>query len=207
MFILSLLENPIKTLGFILGLLIAVTVHEFMHAFVADRLGDPTAKFQGRLSLNPLNHLDVWGTIFLLMIGLGWGRPVPINPDNFENPRLGELFTSLAGPLSNFLVAAIFAGLLRLFPDSLAPFFVLIVQINLVLCTFNLLPLPPLDGSKILWAIFPQIDIVAFEQTGIYILFAILAFSYISGYPILESIISPIVSFLANLLRVPNILF
>lgn len=206
MFILSLLSNPLKTLGFICGLLIAITVHEFMHAFVANQLGDPTAKWQGRMSLNPIRHLDPFGTLFLLMVGFGWGKPVPINPSNFANPRLGELLSSLAGPFSNLITAFIFTLISKL--PIFTPFiglFALIIYINLVLCVFNLLPIPPLDGSKILWAIFPQIDIVAFEQIGLYVLLSILFLSYLSGYPILGSIIMPGVSFLSKLIGAPGI--
>jgi len=201
MFILSLLSDPIKTLGFLIGLLIAITVHEFMHAYTANLLGDPTAKWQGRLSLNPIRHLDLFGTLFLLIVGFGWGKPVPVNPNNFENPRLGELLTSLSGPFSNIITAFIFSLPLRFFPNAaFAPFFNLIIYINLVLCVFNLLPIPPLDGSKILWVIFPKIDIAAFEQIGIYILFGILFLSYLTGYSILGSIISPVISFLTKII-------
>jgi len=208
MFILSLLSDPIKTLGFLLGLLIAITVHEFMHAYTANLLGDPTAKWQGRMSFNPLRHLDPLGTLFLIIVGFGWGRPVPVNPSNFKNPRVGELITSLAGPFSNIITAFIFSLPLRFFPDAaFAPFFGLIIYINLVLCVFNLLPIPPLDGSKILWAIFPQIDIIVFEQVGVYILFGILFLSYFTGYPILSNIIMPAVSFLEKIMGISATLY
>jgi Zn-dependent protease len=201
MFILSLLSDPIKALGFILGLLIAITIHEFMHGFVADFLGDPTARYQGRLSLNPAKHLDPFGTLLLLLVGFGWGKPVPINPSNFKNPRLGELLTSLSGPLSNFVMAFIFALPLRFLPESsLTPFFSIIIYINLILCAFNILPIPPLDGSKILWAVFPQIDIVAFEKIGVPILFGLVFLSYLTNYPIFGAIILPVVSFLAKII-------
>jgi Zn-dependent protease len=206
MFILSLLSDPIKTLGFILGLSIAITVHEFMHAYVADFLGDPTARYQGRLSLNPTKHLDPFGTLLLLLVGFGWGKPVPINPSNFKNPRLGELLTSLSGPLSNFIMAFIFALPLRFLPESsLISLLSIIIYINLMLCVFNLLPIPPLDGSKILWAIFPQIDIVAFEKIGVPILFGLVFLSYLTGYSIIGSIILPIVSFLARIIGAGSI--
>jgi len=201
MFILQLLSDPIKALGFILGLLIGITVHEFMHAYVANYLGDPTARYQGRMTLNPIRHLDLWGTLLLLWVGFGWGKPVPINPSNFKNPRSGELLTSLAGPLSNFITAFIFALPLRFVEGtSLYHLFGLIIYINLILCAFNLLPIPPLDGSKILWIIFPQIDIYTFERMGIPILFGLFFLSYLTGYSILGAIILPIVSFLARVI-------
>lgn len=208
MFILSLLSDPIKALGFILGLLIAITVHEFMHAYVANYLGDPTARSEGRLSLNPAKHLDPFGTLLLLLVGFGWGKPVPVNPSNFKNPRLGELLTSLSGPLSNFVMAFIFALLLRFLPESsLIPLFGIIIYINLILCAFNLLPIPPLDGSKILWAVFPSIDIVAFERIGVPILFGLFFLSYLTGYSIIGAIIFPIVSFLAKVIGAGGIFY
>jgi len=201
MFILYLLQDPIKTLGFILGLIIAITVHEFMHAYSAYRLGDPTAKAYGRLSLNPMVHLDPFGTLFLLIVGFGWGKPVPVNPDYFQNPRTGELITSLAGPGINLVVAAIFALIYRFLPVSPASEVInIIIYINLVLCVFNLIPIPPLDGSKIVWAIYPKINLVAFEQAGLPILFGIIFISYLTGYSILGSIILPIINFLAHIL-------
>jgi len=204
MFILSLLQDPINTLGFILGLFVAITIHEFIHAWTAFRFGDETAKLNGRLSLNPFVHLDPWGTLFLLMTGFGWGKPVPVNPSNFKNPRWDEFWVALSGPSSNLVLASLFALLLRLIPAGpLFTLLVLIIQLNLVLCVFNLLPIPPLDGSKILWVLFPQIDPFALEQTGVSILFAILILSFLTNYPILSLIISPIISFLARLLGVP----
>ncbi|MCX6807129.1 MAG: site-2 protease family protein [Candidatus Berkelbacteria bacterium] len=197
-----------KTLGFIIGIIIAVTVHEFMHGYIANYLGDPTAKYQGRLTLNPIKHLDPLGMIFLLIIGFGWGRPVPVNPANFQNPRLGEFLTSIAGPLSNFVIAFIFAIILRIFPSiPYAVIINLIIYFNLAICVFNLLPVPPLDGSKIVWAIFPQINVDAFEQLGVAILFGLIFIQYLIGYSIIGSIILPIMSFLARVIGAPAALY
>lgn len=208
MFILSLFSEPIKAVGFLLGLFIGITVHEFMHAFVSNFLGDPTARFQGRLTLNPLKHLDLWGTLFLFWVGFGWGKPVPVNPSNFKNPQEGEVLTSLAGPVSNFILAFIFALPLRFFPTaSFASLFGLIIYLNLVLCVFNLLPIPPLDGSRILWAIFPSIDIYAFERLGIPILFGLFFLSYLTGYSILGAILTPVISFLAKIIGASGVIF
>jgi len=207
MFILSFLSDPIKTLGLILGLLIAIDVHEFMHAYSANLLGDPTAKSEGRLTLNPIRHLDPFGTLLLLLAGFGFGRPVPVNPSNFENPRIGELITSLAGPISNIVVAFIIATVVRFLPQGqLTLILNLIIYINLVLCAFNLLPIPPLDGSKILWAIFPQIDIDRFEQTGVMLLFGLFLLSFITGFSIFGAMITPIISFLAHIIGAGNIM-
>ena len=138
---------------YLLGLVIALTVHEFCHAFTADYLGDPTPRSQGRLTLNPLAHLDPLGTIMLILAGFGWGKPVSIDPYNFQKPKRDELLTALSGPVSNLVLAIIFSLIFRFlsFP-ILIPF----IQINLILGIFNLLPLPPLDGSKVLLNLLPQ---------------------------------------------------
>lgn len=137
-------------------LVIAITVHEYAHARVAYLYGDPTAKLQGRLSLNPLVHLDPLGALMLLIFKIGWAKPVPINPRNFRDYRLGMFWVSFAGPLANFLLA--FASLLILKVgrwnfsggDILWLLLYTQVSINIALGVFNLIPLPPLDGSKIL---------------------------------------------------------
>ncbi len=206
MFILYLLSDPIKALGFILGLILGITIHEFMHAYSSFRLGDPTAKAYGRVSLNPLVHLDPFGTLFLLFVGFGWGKPVPVDPSNFNNPRVGEAISSIAGPFANFILAALLSILVRFLPLSSASTILnIIIYINLILCVFNLLPIPPLDGSKLLWAIYPKIDLVAFERIGMPILFGIILLSYVTGYSILGRIILPVINFLAHLLGAGSI--
>ncbi|NMA92832.1 MAG: site-2 protease family protein [Firmicutes bacterium] len=136
-------------------LLIAITVHEYAHARVAYYYGDPTAKAQGRLSLNPLVHLDPLGALMLLTVGIGWAKPVPINPYNFRDYRSGLLWVSFAGPLANFILAFASLFLLRIvrwdFIGGQTLFLLLYVQatINIALGVFNLVPVPPLDGSKI----------------------------------------------------------
>jgi Zn-dependent protease len=148
-------------------LLIAFTIHELAHAVTADRLGDPTPRRMGRITLNPLAHLDPLGTILLLLAGFGWAKPVMVNPMNFRgNPRTGMAIVAAAGPLSNLVMAALGALIVRLGIVSLnelisgafpSPGFFLsvFIQINLILAFFNLIPIPPLDGSKILFAILP----------------------------------------------------
>jgi len=137
-------------------LLIAFTVHEFSHAYVAYKFGDPTAKNQGRVTLNPLKHLDPFGTILLLIAGFGWAKPVPVNRFYFKNPRLAGVLVSVAGPLSNLVVAAIGYAILYSFlasgqpmPVYVEPFIYKLIELNVVLFVFNLIPLPPLDGYRI----------------------------------------------------------
>jgi len=144
-------------------ILVSLSVHEFAHALIANLYGDPTAKHEGRLTLNPLAHWDQIGTtllvvlLFLRSFGLnipvvGWGKPVPVNESNFENPRLHGLQTALAGPMSNLLLATILATILRLteLPAPVGFVLGLGVSINIFLMFFNLMPVPPLDGSRIL---------------------------------------------------------
>jgi len=151
----------ITTIFYLIILLFSVVVHEVSHGAMADYLGDPTAKNAGRLSLNPLRHLDLFGSI-LLPISLliltagqgpifGWAKPVPINPYNFRDKKWGNLKVALAGPLSNLLLALFFGFLLRIFnpPIQFYNFFSIVIILNLLLAIFNLIPIPPLDGSHI----------------------------------------------------------
>lgn len=148
----------------LIALVPAFTVHEWAHAFVAHRLGDPTPRWQGRLTLNPLRHIDWIGLILLFAFGFGWARPVPVNPGYFSNPRRGLLFVAVAGPLSNILMAyvAIAAGMSTGVlgrPELDGPiqeFLGIFVFLNVGLAVFNLIPVPPLDGSKILAGLLPE---------------------------------------------------
>lgn len=146
------------------AILLAISVHEFGHAYTAYKLGDPTPKYQGRLSLNPLAHLDPLGTIMLLLFRVGWARPVMINSHYFKNKKQGTLLVSLAGPVANLITAWVFYNLVNIFGRSmlgsslgqtLLVFLYVNVQINLGLAAFNLIPIPPLDGSHILSALLP----------------------------------------------------
>ena len=136
------------------AVLVAATFHEFAHAFVADRLGDPTPRALGRLSLNPLVHLDLLGTLFFVVFGFGWARPVPVNPRHFADPRRGMLQVALAGPLANITLAFVVGALIKV-PDLpggplAAEVLSALIWINVILALFNLIPIPPLDGSRIL---------------------------------------------------------
>ncbi|MFH1386087.1 MAG: site-2 protease family protein [bacterium] len=173
-------------------LLAVITVHEFAHALVADRLGDPTPRLAGRLTLNPISHIDPIGLLMLVLVRFGWAKPVPINPYNFQNPRQGSLLVSLAGPFSNFLFAWILAVILRNVPmidPYIAMMFTYAIWINLSLGVFNLIPIPPLDGSHILEYFLPahQLEgLYRMQQYGFIILLFIITF----GSPILMEIIN-----------------
>jgi len=171
---------------FIPAILVALTIHEFSHGFAAYLLGDPTPKHQGRLTLNPLAHLDPLGTLMLLVARFGWAKPVQINPFNFRgNRQFGLLLVSLAGPASN-MVVALLGGILYNLVDvySYAWYFAIsLVTINVYLAIFNLLPIPPLDGSKILLGLLPRRfheSIYKLEAYGPFILI-ILIVSNITG--------------------------
>jgi Zn-dependent protease len=156
----------IITIISIVILIMSAVVHEFAHGYAAYRLGDPTAQYEGRLTLNPIPHLDLFGSILLptllVLSGspfvLGWAKPVPYNPYNLRNRRWGELIVAAAGPASNIIIALIAGIIFQLAPisQSVAEFLYVIVFINVLLCIFNLIPVPPLDGSKILFGLFPR---------------------------------------------------
>lgn len=178
----SILFYDLELIPFIvITLLVAFTVHEFAHAYFAYKFGDPTAKNQGRLTLNPVNHLDPIGTIVLLVAGFGWARPVPVNRFYFQNPRLAGIVVSAAGPLSNILLAIFGAFCQTLLFHFTTPsditlfinqFFTMFIYLNIVLFVFNLLPLPPLDGYRILEDIVPnhiRVKMSVFETYGIII--------------------------------------
>jgi Zn-dependent protease len=149
-----LINDPVTFVLLAIPLLYSIIVHELAHGWVAYRMGDPTAKWQGRLSLNPIKHLDPVGTLMLFIFGFGWAKPVPVNFDNIHDTRKGLIFVSSAGIIANMLLAFVAFFLLRLLSPTpsgvLATLLYYLAQINIVLAAFNLIPIPPLDGSKIL---------------------------------------------------------
>ncbi len=158
-------------------ILVCITVHEYSHAKAADILGDPTPRLAGRLTLNPLAHIDPVGFLALLIFRIGWAKPVPINPYNFRNPNQGMMLTGLAGPASNFFMAWILAIVLKTVPFS-SQLWVSVLQtaifINLALMIFNLLPIPPLDGSRIYTQFLPYEWQVMLERYGFFLLILII---------------------------------
>ncbi len=171
----DLLANPTALVSVLVGLVIAATIHEFAHAYVADRLGDPTPRAQGRLTLNPLAHLDPVGSLMILFFGIGYAKPVQINPTYFADWRRGTLVVAAAGPLANVTLALILGapykvglldvgGLAAGGPDLFSLVMLQMIRINAVLAIFNLIPVPPLDGSKILVGVLPPTQAVAYAR-------------------------------------------
>ncbi len=143
-------------INYLAALIVVLTLHEYSHAWLANRLGDPTPERNGRLSLNPIRHLDLFGTVMLFIAGIGWGKPVPINPRNFKNPGRDEALTALAGPAMNLMIALVVAIFVNYMPTNfLSGFLDATLDLSLVLFLFNLLPFPPLDGSKFLILFVP----------------------------------------------------
>lgn len=189
-------------------ILLALTIHEYAHGMAAYKLGDDTAYQAGRLTLNPLSHLDPIGTIALFLVHIGWAKPVPVNPYNLRNPRTDLIWVSAAGPGANIAIAFISGMLIRFLPfrplildhsitGILLTMLVYSVVINLVLAFFNLIPIPPLDGSKILGGFLKgraAYNYARFEQYGPFLLMAVLAAGFMFNIPILWWFLGPFVS-------------
>lgn len=191
------------------ALIICVTIHEFAHAYSAWRAGDDTPRAQGRISINPLDHLDPLGTIMMVVtaigqFGIGWGKPVQVNPHNFRHPRWDNLRVSLWGPLSNILTAAVMGLTLRFFaahmPPNVLVFAGSLTAISITLAVFNLLPVTPLDGSHIVSALLP-IDLARrYDMAmGQYGLFIFLALVFLGGGRLFDIVLAPPVRFLWGL--------
>lgn len=213
----------------VVAVLITLTVHEFCHGYAAYRLGDPTAKNMGRLTLNPLSHLDPFGAICMVLFKFGWARPVPVNPRYFKNPKRDFAITALAGPLSNIVMAFISAGIylavFALFRDvtfhneflySLASntlsFILIFHSVNIGLGIFNLIPVPPLDGSRLLNVILPPklyFGIMKYERTIYFVLIGwLLLGGYVSSFLLSFSAVAsnPVLSFIARFFSLSGML-
>lgn len=189
-----------KFLLYLPGLLVAIVIHEFSHGAVAYLLGDDTAKKSGRLTLNPLKHLDIIGFIFLLIFKFGWAKPVPINSSNFKNRKRDTILVSLAGPFSNFIMAVIIGLALSsgiVINNKLANILMIALWYNLILGTFNLLPFPPLDGSKVLASLLPKEFEYLFYKYERY-LHLILILLIVTN--IIDKVLGPCIDFNFNLL-------
>jgi len=205
-----LFTNPFSFFVWFAALLIAISIHEASHAWTANRLGDPTARFAGRITLNPIAHLDPLGTLMLLFTGYGWGKPVPFDPYNLRDPRRDSALISLSGPTSNLILAVILSLLWRLisyfFPPShtiLALIFFPFIRLNIALGIFNLIPFHPLDGGKILIGFISQkraYFIEEFLNRYSLILLILLILPLFRGYSLLDLIISPLINGLQTLL-------
>lgn len=202
-----------------LALILSVTVHEFCHGLAAYVQGDRTAERLGRLTLNPIAHIDPFGSVILPLLLLvtgspfmiGWAKPVPFNPYNLRNQRYGPLIVGVAGPLANFCLFLIGGVLLKflhpvlLSDNLLTVFLVQMTVINFVLMLFNLIPIPPLDGSKVLFGLLPpryDFWMQRLEQYGPYILLGILFIEY-TGYPFINATIAISFAFMTRLLGIP----
>ena len=193
-------------------ILLAITFHEYAHGWMALKFGDPTAKMLGRLSLNPLVHLDPIGTLMLFIVHFGWAKPVPVDPRYFSDPKRQMIWVALAGPIANMILALI-SGILiigfsssNLMFNSKTAFFanmlVYSLQINLALAIFNMLPIPPLDGSKILRGLLPyRYEYISntLEQFGPWILMSLILFGVMSGISLFWLFIGPFVRFFSSL--------
>jgi len=188
-------------------ILFSAIIHEYMHGWMADYLGDSTARDAGRLTLNPIAHIDLWGSILmpaLIFIGTGGGlvfgyaKPVPFNPYNLRDQKYGVAKVALAGPLANLITAVFFGLFLRFVPGLniiMLSFLAAIVQINLVLMIFNLLPIPPLDGSKVILPFLPydaQMKLLQYEQFGFVLVLLFVFFGF--------NLIIPVINFLFKLI-------
>ena len=200
MFLSLFQSNPSVAVAFLLGLVLGITVHEASHATSAYFLGDDTAYRDGRVTLNPISHLDLLGSLMLLMAGFGWGRPTPVVPSKLRGGVFGPVAVALAGPVSNLLIVAVCAALYLLppFREQGGYLFILVVMVaftNALLFVFNLIPIPPLDGSKVVFPFLPRaLDgfVVFMNQYGPMILLGLILVSFLTNLPILSILLAPV---------------
>jgi Zn-dependent protease len=207
MFLYFFEANPSAAVAFLLGLVIGITVHEASHAASAYLLGDDTAYRDGRVTLNPISHLDVLGSLMLLMAGFGWGKPTPVVPSKLRGGVFGPVAVALAGPISNLLIVAVCAALYLLppFRDDNGYLFILVAMVaftNALLFVFNLIPIPPLDGSKVIFPFLPRaLDgfVMFMNQYGPMILLGLILISFVTNFPIFNFLLAPVQPLLAFL--------
>lgn len=196
----------------ILAFIVAITIHEAAHAWTADKLGDPTARIMGRITLNPLASIDIYGTVLIPLVlaiagapVLGWAKPVEFDPYNLKNPRKDSAVISLAGPAINIILAIILSIIIRLFnlPSLVDLVLFIIIRVNVTLAIFNLIPIHPLDGGKILAGLLPQREAAQFDlflhRYGTILLLFII-FPIFGGVSIVSQIVSPVSNLLLTLL-------
>ena len=181
-------------------LLFALVFHEFSHGWVANRLGDPTAKYSGRLTLNPMAHLDLFGSLMILFVGFGWAKPVPVDSRYLANPRTDMMKIAFAGPASNLLLAFISGTLIRLTGNMgvLSSMLIMFAQINIMLAVFNMIPIPPLDGSQIFSGLMIRHNpdlVVKLQIYGPQILMGLILFGMFTSISPIWWLMSPFVNF------------
>ncbi len=219
------MENFLLKLSIMLvPALMAITCHEVSHGFVADKFGDNTARYMGRLTLNPLKHLDIFGTLMVFIIGIGWAKPVPVNFNNLRHPKRDMIWVGAAGPVTNFILASLSAlalrglgavaepsahvGSLQVFVEPVALMLAFSVYINLLLAIFNLIPVPPLDGGRVAVGLLPYRLATAYarvERYGMLIIIALIFLPDVLHIPsIFQYVISPILSVGIRLLAGPQ---
>ena len=196
-----LFRVPIEVLILLIPVLVfALVFHEFSHAWVANKLGDPTARYSGRLTLNPLAHLDPFGSLMILFVGFGWAKPVPVDSRYLANPRVDMMKIAFAGPAANLLLAFVGGTIIRtdLVSDSITLMILLFTQINIMLAVFNMIPIPPLDGSQIFSSImirrYPEL-VYKLQMYGPQILLGLIMIGYFTRISPIWIVMSPFVNF------------
>ena len=198
-----LFTSPFSFIVIFGGIIIAIGIHEAAHCYMADYLGDPTPRSLGRRSLNPLVHLDPLGTVVILVTGFfGWGKASPFDPYNLANPKRDTALIALAGPASNILLAIVFSLLARLLPipPFLLPIFSFLVRINVGLAVFNLIPVPPLDGSKVIGIFMSHTSAIKYQNASNPLLLLLLILPIFGGASVASLIVSPVASLIIQIL-------